>query len=153
MDIFLVSKLISRQSNVDSFVEDRQDRQDRPRRAMQDRHVRQSRVRQDRQQEETSSSSGGGWVFFYIMWMILTGAPAAYLSWTSNTLAEWGKMFKVIFAVFAFFNGMVYLFGHLLFKYDILKVLKQFHQPQAQAPLRDRLPARPSFQTLNSINK
>jgi ABC-type multidrug transport system fused ATPase/permease subunit len=63
-------------------------------------------------------------IFFLIIFLSLITIPitiaACYLSWTSNTLIEWGTGFKVLFAFFAFLAPVNYLFSHLIHKYDLL---------------------------------
>jgi hypothetical protein len=67
--------------------------------------------------------------FFMIIYLLLIGIPlgilACYLSWKSNTLIEWGTGFKVLFAFFAFFGPINYLFSHLIHKYDLLTYIKK----------------------------
>ena len=68
-------------------------------------------------------------VFFLIIFLLLLGIPmtilACYLSWTSNTLIEWGTGFKVLFAFFFFFAPVNYLLSHLVHKYDLLTYIQK----------------------------
>ena len=66
---------------------------------------------------------------------IALGAFAVYLSWTSNTLIEWGAFAKVVFAFFAFINGLGYLITHLFNKLDLIMYVRSMRQSMAQMPL------------------
>ena len=60
---------------------------------------------------------------------ILFGAFAVYLSWTSNSLIGWGAFAKVVFAFFAFLNGLGYLITHLVNKLDLIAHIKRSAPP------------------------
>ena len=72
-------------------------------------------------------------VFFLIIFILLAGIPltiwACYLSWTSNTLVEWGTGFKVLFAFFVFLSPLSYLLTHLIHKYDLLTYIEKIKTP------------------------
>lgn len=76
-----------------------------------------------------------GWFgfFFLMIFILLAGIPltiwACYLSWTSNTIVEWGTGFKVLFAFFAFLSPLGYLFSHLIHKYDLLTYIEKIKTP------------------------
>ena len=53
------------------------------------------------------------------------GIPAAYLSWTSNALADWGVFFRFIFALVAFFYCVEYLLAYMVFRYDLVGTLQR----------------------------
>ena len=62
-------------------------------------------------------------IFFIIMlivWSVVVGIPAAYFSWTSNTLIGWDPVAKVFFAFFAFLSGLQYIFIHVINKLDLI---------------------------------
>ena len=63
--------------------------------------------------------NGVSWLLI-TLWTLLWGLPAAYLSWTSNTLVEWHIIFKVLFSIGAFFWGIAYLLGYLIFRLDLV---------------------------------
>ena len=58
--------------------------------------------------------------------MLPIGAYAAYLSWTVNTLVEWGTVPKVIFSFFAFITGTSYLLTYFVHKYDLILALRKY---------------------------
>jgi hypothetical protein len=60
------------------------------------------------------------WWVIYIVIMIPFAIFAVFLSWSSNSLIEWGTGFKVFFAFFAFIMPINYLFTHLIHKYDLV---------------------------------
>lgn len=73
--------------------------------------------------EDTKVGTGIGIVFFLIF--VGFGIWAAVFSWRSNTVAQWTTGFKVFFAFIAFFNGLGYLLGHLIYKVDLLTRIEQ----------------------------
>lgn len=50
---------------------------------------------------------------------------SASLSWMSNTIAGWGIMGKIVFALFAALFAISYLLTHLIHKYDLLLVIEK----------------------------
>lgn len=73
-------------------------------------------------------------VFFFLMiFILLVGIPltiwACYLSWTSNTVVEWGTGFKILFAFFVFLSPLSYLLTHLIHKYDLLTYIEKIKTP------------------------
>jgi hypothetical protein len=86
-------------------------------------------------EKEKNSTDGLGWLgfFFFMIFLLLIGIPitilACYLSWTSNTVIEWGEGFKVLFAFFAFFSPFNYLLTHLIHKYDLLTYIEKIKTP------------------------
>jgi len=76
-----------------------------------------------------------GWFgfFFLMIFILLAGIPltiwACYLSWTSNTIVEWGTGFKILFAFFAFLSPLGYLLSHLIHKYDLLTYIEKIKTP------------------------
>ena len=76
-----------------------------------------------------------GWFgfFFLMIFILLVGIPltiwACYLSWTSNTVVEWGTGFKVLFAFFVFLSPLSYLLTHLIHKYDLLTYIEKIKTP------------------------
>lgn len=63
-----------------------------------------------------------GWLI-WLVWFVGFGMWAANLSWTANTLAEWGFVWKVFFAVFAFLFGLSYVLPYYVYKADLVRVL------------------------------
>ena len=67
--------------------------------------------------------------FFLVIFFLVIGIPltiwACYLSWTSNTVIEWGTGFKVLFAFFVFLSPIGYLLSHLIHKYDLLTYIEK----------------------------
>jgi hypothetical protein len=66
---------------------------------------------------------------------LLCSVFAAYLSWTSNSLIQWNGFAKVIFAVFAFLNGVGYLITHLFNKLDLVRYIRRIQRLQQLQPL------------------
>lgn len=60
---------------------------------------------------------------------LLLGVAAVYLSWSSNSVIGWDPVFKIIFALFAFFNPVSYLISHLLHKVDLLNFIADSTTP------------------------
>lgn len=58
-----------------------------------------------------------------IVFYVLLGSGAAYLSWTSNSSIGWHPIFCVLFAIMAFVFSGTYIFSHVLFKLDLLSAL------------------------------
>lgn len=58
----------------------------------------------------------GGIVSFVIG--VLIGIVAIYLSWSCNTAIEYHIVMKVIFAVFAYLFGFVYILLYMILRYD-----------------------------------
>lgn len=70
------------------------------------------------------------WIFYLIV-VVLIGAWAAYLSWTSNSLVYTNTFVKVFFAFFAFMFGTTYLFIYLICKWDLVAGLRK-HMPKVE---------------------
>jgi len=64
-------------------------------------------------------------LIIYLIIAIALGIWAVKLSWSSNTLIEWGKGYKIIFAFFAFIGAFQYLVAHLVFKADLLGYIRK----------------------------
>ena len=75
-------------------------------------------------------------VVFGVVWMLIVGVPAVYLSWTSNTLIGWHVGFKIFFAIFAFLTGLSYLLTHLINKLDLINFIKRSARSNAQPAMR-----------------
>jgi hypothetical protein len=56
---------------------------------------------------------------------LLLGVWAAYLSYTSNRLIDWGHPWCIVFAIIAFFSGAHYLFIHLINKLDLICAIRK----------------------------
>ncbi len=50
--------------------------------------------------------------------MLLINSYAAYLSWDCNTSKNYPLMLKVVFSLFAFMFGSIYIVYYMLFKFD-----------------------------------
>lgn len=81
---------------------------------------------QESQASEVRGITGLAIAFFIIeiVFYILIGSIAAYLSWTSNASIGWHPAFCVLFSIIAFFCAATYIIGHVLFKLDLLSALK-----------------------------
>ena len=81
---------------------------------------------------EDAGGDGGKWVrtlawtaiIGCVAWLLITGVPAAVLSWKSNTVAGWHWTAKALFALISFNAGLTYLVAHVLFKMDLLAVVR-----------------------------
>ena len=88
--------------------------------------------------KENNPIAIAGWLggFFFMIFLLLIGIPitiwACYLSWTSNTVVEWGTGFKILFAFFAFLSPFNYLVSHLIHKYDLLTYIEKIKTPNYQ---------------------
>lgn len=51
-----------------------------------------------------------------ILYYVLFGIPAAYLSWKANTQIEMSTPWKIFFAFFAFWGALGYLFSFLIYR-------------------------------------
>jgi len=78
----------------------------------------------------TSAMSIVGLILTIII-LIIFGAWAAKLSWAANSLVGWGNPVKVLFAFFAFLNGISYLFAYLIYKVDLVNYIKKTQQPSS----------------------
>ena len=107
MDVFLASKLLNK-NQKELFKKDRKEKEE----VVVDVDV---------------NKAFFGFTFFIILLLLLSllGIPAAYLSWTSNTVVGWNFAFKLLFAIVAFFNGLSYLLTHLICKLDLLHALNK----------------------------
>jgi len=61
---------------------------------------------------------------FQIILLLIFASISAYLSWEANTLIKWPLIFKVIFSIFAFLFGALYIFIYLIFKLDMINYIK-----------------------------
>lgn len=68
-----------------------------------------------------------------IVFYVILGSAAAYLSWTSNSSIGWHPIFCVIFALIAFVCSASYLTSHVLFKLDLLSALSALKVVQKAA--------------------
>lgn len=59
-----------------------------------------------------------------LVFYVIIGGFASWLSWTSNSSIGWNPVFCVIFSILAFFFAGTYLMGHLIFKLDLLLTLR-----------------------------
>jgi Kef-type K+ transport system membrane component KefB len=53
---------------------------------------------------------------------LLIGAYAAYLSYECNSRHNMGEPLKIVYALFAFFFGLIYLLYYLLFRSDYCRI-------------------------------
>lgn len=101
---------------------------------------------------ESSNSQQGSkttkWVFWslYMVIVVMIGSFAAYLSWTSNSLVYGNSaahlLLKVLFAMFAFFFGLTYLFMYMIFRWDLVSKLSELSKGYPYAAFSS--PAAPS---------
>ena len=54
---------------------------------------------------------------------VIIGLYAAYLSWQCNSKLDYNLFVKVIFSVFAYLFGLVYLILYLVMRWDVCKKL------------------------------
>lgn len=59
-----------------------------------------------------------------VVYLLLLGIPAAFLSWRANSLCYWGVLFKLLFAFCAMVFALEYLLCYLIFKHDIVAMLR-----------------------------
>ena len=66
------------------------------------------------------------WILVLIIWGIssLVGIYSAYLSWKTNTLFDMPTGQKVIFAICAFFGGILYLILYYAFRYSDVQYVR-----------------------------
>jgi len=86
------------------------------------------------------------WILVLIIWGIssLVGIYSAYLSWKTNTLFDMPTGQKVIFAICAFFGGILYLILYYAFRYSdvqYVRSMKGMVGPE-RSPERAALPER-----------
>lgn len=62
---------------------------------------------------------------FSFIFIIVFGSYAAYLSWRSNSLINWGTGWKIFFGFFAFLCGFNYLVSYLIFKADLVAYIRR----------------------------
>lgn len=62
---------------------------------------------------------------FSLIFIIVFGSYAAYLSWRSNSLINWGTGWKIFFGFFAFLFGFNYLVSYLIFKADLVAYIRR----------------------------
>lgn len=55
-------------------------------------------------------------IILYYLLMFLIGGYAVYLSWTCNTAQRIDVLLKVVYAIFAFYFGIVYLIFYFVFR-------------------------------------
>jgi len=149
MDILLAHTLYKKQTkatakagekfrNYDDDEEDDRDRRD-------DRH-RRDYVRRHRYDDEDDvtiirsfKDLSLGAKIFQIVLSVLCIVVAAYLSWTSNTVAGYNIALKLVFAALAALFGFFYIVSHIIFKLDLLGVIKASRgMPRVQAGGRRR---------------
>lgn len=82
------------------------------------------------QVQPQNNSTNVGWtagMIFYIIFVVLFGGYAAYLSWKSNSLINWGAGWKIFYAFFAFVFSIYYLISHLIHKGDLIAYIRRSH--------------------------
>ena len=73
-----------------------------------------------------NTASQKTWNIISIILSILIGLFAFYLSWSCNTALGYHIIVKVIFGVFAFLFGLVYLILYIIFRIDTCaKIMKK----------------------------
>jgi len=95
----------------------------------------------------SSKSTGAAGAIIFVVFLIIIGVIglicgifAAKLSWSSNTVAEWGNGPKTFFAIVAFFYGISYLFSHLIHKVDLLAKIKKLTGGEVTGSVRNAMP-------------
>lgn len=91
-----------------------------------------------------------------VVFYLLIGAYASYLSWTANSSIGWHPGFRVLFSFISFFFAATYIIGHLLFKLDILAALQAARMLQGRANTtnarpRQAIPAIPAIPATPAI--
>lgn len=72
--------------------------------------------------DETANNAKGWFTFIMlVVFTLLFGVLAFYLSWTSNKVLEYGFAVRLIFGIFAFLFGMHYCLIHLINKLDLIQ--------------------------------
>ena len=56
---------------------------------------------------------------------VVFGVPAAYLSWSCNSLLEWTAPAKALFSAFAFVFGLEYILAFVVLKGDLVSELRR----------------------------
>lgn len=74
---------------------------------------------------EGKSSIGMFFGIISLIFVILFGSYAAYLSWFANSLINWQTGWKIFFSFFAFFGGFSYLMTYLIHKLDLLNYIRR----------------------------
>ena len=64
-----------------------------------------------------------------VAWIValVVGVPAAYLSWSANTVIGWGNFPKTVFSMFAFAFGGTYIIDHVIYKWDMLNYINSIN--------------------------
>jgi hypothetical protein len=114
MDIFLAQKLGKRINISEAFQSRDYDRRrdDRRRDDHYDRHERKSGMQIF-------------WLVINIILAVIFGVIGAWLSWSSNSVIGYHIALKILFAIFAFLFGLMYVIIHLIFKLDLLSAIKK----------------------------
>jgi hypothetical protein len=74
-------------------------------------------------------------VVLVVVLVVVTGIPAAVLSWRSNARIGWNPAMRVLFSFFAFLMGIAYLINHLVHKLDLLRFIQGARPVQVQVPV------------------
>lgn len=70
---------------------------------------------------------------YALLYTVVLGVPAVYLSWSSNTKVGWHPVLKVPLALLSFLFAIAYIMNHIFFKLDILYALRRCTAEQAAA--------------------
>ena len=72
----------------------------------------------DDEEENTSDSSASKISTGTFVLLLLINSYAAYLSWDCNTSKNYPLMLKIVFSLFAFMFGTLYIMYYMLFRFD-----------------------------------
>jgi hypothetical protein len=72
---------------------------------------------EEEEEDETNSSASKISTGTFIL-LLLINSYAAYLSWECNTNKNYPMMLKIVFSLFAFMFGSLYILYYMLFRFD-----------------------------------
>lgn len=104
--------------------EDEDDRRDHRDRRDYDNH------RNRRYDDDDGSKMGTATLIIYIVLWVVFGLIAVWLSWSSNSVAGYNALLKILFAIFAFLFAGTYIIFHIICKLDLLHLIKMMQMQQ-----------------------
>jgi len=72
----------------------------------------------DEEEDNTSDNSASKISTGTFVLLLLINSYAAYLSWDCNTSKNYPLMLKIVFSLFAFMFGTLYIMYYMLFRFD-----------------------------------